>query len=107
VKTEMIIKEISAAISTVENHNKRSNLLADFAMKIIQSGDMTKRLNKVNKIAMENCVFNADTFEIEWEGNPDDYITMSTRNTYEPFNSSEEIKRDFEEFIERLYDAFT
>lgn len=107
VKTEMIIKEISTAISTVENHSKRSNLLADFAMKIIQSGDMTKRLNKVNKIAMENCVFNADTFEIEWEGNPDDYITMSTRNTYEPFNSSEEIKRDFKEFIERLYDAFT
>lgn len=93
---------ITKIINSLHTNNYCENLMKKLAIMFYDDSFMDK-LDEINKnlVGFENGVYDLDREEFR-DGRPDDFISMSTRNNYIPYNKFYNENKEISEFFEKV-----
>lgn len=93
---------ITKIINSLHTNNYCENLMKKLAI-MFYDDSFNEKLDEINKnlVGFENGVYDLENNEFR-EGRPDDFISMSTKNNYIPYNKYYPENKEIMEFFEKV-----
>lgn len=101
---EVLVKSAPRAIANLKNKGFRDSVLGDIAESVADDGFQDRLDTRRDLIGWANGVFDLQA-QIFRDGDPDDYVTMSTGHEYKPPDHPDyrETARDFDDFMAKMH----